>query len=579
MMRSLYSGVAGLKSHQTRMDVIGNNIANINTIGFKGSRTTFSDMLSQLNRNASRPTTNRGGVNPRQIGLGVNVESIDLIFTDSSPQQTGRNTDLALSGNGLFVLRGGEQEYYTRNGAFSFDEEGYYVMPGNGLRVQGWNAIDGFLETNSLPTDIQVPVGKFMDAVATTNVDYTGNLDKETLTIVNIQATPATSVDADITLVTTGAKEGFDSTYGSVNVDGTNCIAARLTLSDGSTVRVTSGYYEVGCSIPVTTLATVYDSLGGKHQVTILIDKDPLSATEPDEEASATSTGFRYTYTVGEGEDARTYPVTRTVTTDAESGEEVVTYTYVDDAGNTQTVEEADVTSTVAYDNRWRAYIAPGVGIKGPADEGFANTYTFTESDGSTVTGTMNPTYAAGDKVSYLYFDDMGHFVTEGRETGAAIRFDYANGNGAASNQPVTLDFTQMVQYASPTTSFPTSDGNAAGILQSIAVDGSGIISGTYTNGLVRAEAQIAIAQFTNAAGLMKVGTTIYQESNNSGQANVRTVDTFGLTVTASALEMSNVDLASEFADMIITQRGFQANSKMTTVADEMLETVVNMKR
>lgn len=654
MMRSLYSGVAGLKSHQTRMDVIGNNIANINTIGFKGSRTTFSDMLSQLNRNASRPTTNRGGVNPRQIGLGVNVESIDLIFTDSSPQQTGRNTDLALSGNGLFVLRGGEQEYYTRNGAFSFDEEGYYVMPGNGLRVQGWNAVDGFLETNSLPTDIQVPVGRFMDAVATTNIDYTGNLDKETLTIVDIQATPATSVDADINLVTTGKKDGFDSTYGSVNVDGTNCIAARLTLSDGSTVRVTSGYYEVGCSIPVTTLATVYDSLGGKHQVTILIDKDPSSATNPDAEAQATVTGITtkttYTYKDKEGKEVTVptteytgtvysdgtnyYPdsqVTATAGTlksdsnvkvtrqadgsykvrasDNESytladinpteyaltssisaaNPTVVTQstnkilTYTDENGQTQYIAEnadgVETTTTTTYDNRWRAYIAPGVGIKGPADEGFANTFTFTETDGSTVTGTMNPTYDDGDKVSYLYFDNIGHFVTEGRETGAAIRFDYANGNGAASNKPVTLDFTQMVQYASPTTSFPTSDGNAAGILQSIAVDGSGIISGTYTNGLVRAEAQIAVAQFTNASGLMKVGTTIYQESNNSGEANVRTVDTFGLTVTASALEMSNVDLASEFADMIITQRGFQANSKMTTVADEMLETVVNMKR
>lgn len=582
MMRSLYSGVAGLKSHQTRMDVIGNNIANINTIGFKSSRTTFSDMLSQLQRNASRPTESRGGVNPRQIGLGVNVESIDLIFTDSSPQQTGRNTDLALAGNGLFVLRGGEQEYYTRNGSFSFDEEGYYVMPGNGLHVQGWNAIDGFLETNSLPTDIRVPVGRFMDATATTNVDYTGNLDKETLTITSIQVTPATAAGADITAVTTTEEttegEGEDATtattYTSVNVDGDNCIAARLTLSDGSTIRVTSGYYELGCSIPVTTLATVYDSLGGKHQVTILIDKAPATVQPPDDTAEFPDDEAKLTasYTYTNEETGKTYSVNRNVAADG-----TITYTYKNDTGEETTIDVASVTAT--YDNRWRAYIAPGTGIKGPADTAFENTFTFTEADGSTVTGTMNPSYATGDKVSYLFFDTMGHFVTEGRATGAAINFDYANGNGAASQQPVTVDFTQMVQYSSPTTSFPTSDGNAAGILQSIAIDGNGIISGTYTNGLVRYEAQIAVAQFTNASGLTKVGTTIYQESNNSGEANVRTVDTFGLTVTASALEMSNVDLASEFADMIITQRGFQANSKMTTVADEMLETVVNMKR
>ena len=158
MMRSLFSGVSGIKVHQTRMDVIGNNISNINTIGFKGSRAIFSDMLSQLQSGAAAPTTTRGGVNPRQIGLGVAVESIDLIFTDSSPQQTGRNTDLALSGNGLFVLKAGDQEYYTRNGSFAFDEQGYYVMPGNGLRVQGWNASDdGIINTNGLSRILSFP--------------------------------------------------------------------------------------------------------------------------------------------------------------------------------------------------------------------------------------------------------------------------------------------------------------------------------------------------------------------------------------------------------------------------------------
>ncbi len=136
-----------------------------------------------------------------------------------------------------------------------------------------------------------------------------------------------------------------------------------------------------------------------------------------------------------------------------------------------------------------------------------------------------------------------------------------------------------MSQYANNTTSFPTSNGNAAGTLQSLAIDGNGVVTGTYTNGKIRSEAQLAIAQFTNTGGLTKVGTTIYQESNNSGQANIKTVADFGLNVIASALEMSNVDLANEFSDMIITQRGFQANSKMATVSDEMLETLVNMKR
>lgn len=522
MNRALFSGVSGLKVHQTRMDVIGNNIANINTIGFKGSRTTFSDMLSQIQSAASSPTENLGGINPKQIGLGAAVESIDLVFTDASPQQTGKNTDLALSGNGLFVLRNGDQTFYTRNGAFEFDEMGYYTLPGSGLRVQGWNASDeGIINTNSLSTDIIVPVGKTMEATATDLVTYDGNLNKESLVIVSIQATEGTGDGADVELVTTEAPDRYpDSPYGSVNVDGTNAVSAKITLSNGETMTVTSGYYEVGHSIPVTTLATVYDSLGGKHEVTILLDKAP----------------------------------------------------YDTDANLTDAAAQATATDTDVYDNRWRAYIAPGAGVQGPASDTFTNSTTYTAEDGSTATATMN-------NVQFLYFNDRGHFVSNGQDESGTITVDYANGNGAASGQIVNMDFDSMTQYANNTTSFPTTNGNTSGVLQSVAIDGAGIVIGSYTNGLIRNEAQLAVAQFANTSGLTKVGTTIYQESNNSGEANIKTLQDFGLSVVAAALEMSNVDLANEFAEMIITQRGFQANSKVTTVADEMLETVVNMKR
>lgn len=523
MMRSLFSGVSGIKVHQTRMDVIGNNIANINTIGFKSSRTTFSDMLSQVQRSASAPTDGLGGINPRQIGLGVDVESIDLVFSDSSPQQTGKNTDLALSGNGLFVLREGDQSFYTRNGAFTFDEAGYYVMPGNGLRVQGWNGVDGVINTNGTATDIVVPVGNTMEATATTTIDYSGNLNKESLTIKSIQ--PTAAVGGTMDDVTTQE----NGTYTSVNVDGTNAMAAVITLSDGTTMNVTSGYYEVGKSVPITTLATIYDSLGGRHEVTLLIDKD-------------------------------------TTTVDANLTDEAALATAVDPTANPP-----------VFNNRWRVYIAPSAGEKGPADAAFTNQYTRSEAngnpeaDGSSTTGTMS-------SINYIYFNDKGQFVSNGQSELASIEFSYGDGNGAQT-QNASINFTGMTQYASNTTSFPITDGNAAGILQSVAIDGNGIITGTYTNGLLRAEAQIAVAQFNNSSGLSKVGTTVYAESNNSGAANIKTIADFGLSVISSALEMSNVDLASEFSDMIITQRGFQANSKVTTVSDEMLETLVNMKR
>lgn len=627
MMRSLFAGVSGLKSHQTRMDVIGNNISNINTVGFKSSRVTFSDILSQTQTGASSPSGSLGGTNPKQIGLGAAVASIDLIFNDGSPQATGKNTDVALSGNGLFVLKSGNQYYYTRDGAFEFDAQGNYVLPGSGYYVQGWNAVDGSLNTNAPTTNIVVPAGKTMPAAATTSVDFNGNLDSgapvitaitytegtgdETLvvnggTITGVEFknaageiipdvtgfTDSSIVSAEITYADFGASDPpaesethtvtvYASTYqgsltpgdnyiSSVNVDGENVISATLTLSDGSTQKVTTGYYQLGHSIPVTTSASLYDSEGNLHSVTMLLDKK-----------SATAAEISYLRS-----DAK-YPNWQT--TDAEN--------Y-----NRELAE---------YNNRWMAYIAPSVGEKDPAVR-----YTHTEDDGSTTEGylnliseedyetwisdethavyaeggaleTENPYYPVYSKdgsellgygtAGYIYFNNDGSFNST-KTSGSNMLLQYSDGNGAADTSS-SIDFTGLTQYSGGSTAYPTADGNAFGVLQSVAIDAAGIITGTYTNGVRRFEAQIAVAQFVNSTGLTKIGTSLYQESNNSGVANIKTVTNLGLTVTPSALEMSNVELSSELSDMIITQRGFQSNSKIITVADEMLETLINMKR
>ena len=330
-------------------------------------------------------------------------------------------------------------------------------------------------------------------------------------------------------------------------------------------MHVTSGYYEVGHTVPITTLATVYDSLGGRHEVTVLIDKDLdsedlVDGVAANEAALETQTAV---FTDANG-------VKHTATRENTGANSTYMYTYTDAEGNEQTVTGIaanDENLSITYNNRWRVYLAPEVGQVGPAS-------TNAESDGTSMYATMND----GSSVTYLYFNERGQFVTNGRDQDAQITFSYGDGNGASENIGV-IDFTGLTQYANSTTSFPITNGNAAGILQSLAIDGSGVITGTYTNGLLRSEAQIAVAQFNNSAGLTKAGTTIYSESNNSGAANIKTISDFGLNVISSALEMSNVDLATEFSDMIITQRGFQANSKVTTVSDEMLETLVNMKR
>ncbi len=537
MMRSLFSGVSGLKNHQTRMDVIGNNISNVNTTGFKSGRVTFTDTLNQTLTGASKAANGKGGTNPKQVGLGSVLGSIDTIFTNGSVQSTGKNTDLCLSGSGLFIVNDPSGTYYTRNGAFEFDEAGNYVLPGSGMFVQGWMAKDGVLPESCSDGNIEnivIPAGKLMASKATKEVKYTKNLDASTPLIEEITITksdgtsetlPSTSVKYDdatiknlkLTIrkadgtveddVTTGLSVGatyeMDGTFTNGAVSGTiigmkydkngvtpinlpedasvdfdeddDIASATLKMSDGSTQVVTSGRYTTSYGIPVATTITVYDSLGAEHIIPLNIEK----------------TGK----------------------------------------------------------NVWRASLAK--------DE-------IKEADG---------------KVTKLDMNDVNIFFTESGM--------YKNGNGnikmTAENgsevQDITIDFTGLTQFSGSSTVNAAADGNAAGSLSSVSIDASGIITGTYTNGIVQYEAQVAVAQFNNPAGLTKTGNSLYQKSNNSGTATVSTAADLGVTITPSALEMSNVDVANEFSDMIITQRGFQSNSKIITVSDEMLETLINMKR
>lgn len=477
MMRSLFSGVSGLKNHQTRMDVIGNNISNVNTTGYKSSRVTFADSLNQTLSGASSPNGNVGGTNPKQIGLGSNVASIDMLFNDGSVQSTGKNTDLCMSGNGLFVVKQGIQTFYTRDGAFEFDAEGNYVLPGSGLYVQGWMGTDGVINTTGAAGNITVQAGKSMAAQATGMITYANNLNSDTLMI--------------------------DTVTGGTVVGGRTVATATspvtLTLSDGTTQTLTSGSYVADHSMPITTTATVYDSLGTAHSIPLLLE---MTEKRP-----------------GTG-------------------------------------------------NTWTAVVAPTLKSDGTTID------TTIECDDGTV---IEPTLTA----TTIKFNTNGAYDAGGSTIGT-LTLKYTpvpGGAGVTDDQEVSFSFTDVTQFAGNSTINASGNGNAAGTLSSISVDASGVITGTYTNGLKQAEAQIAVAQFTNASGLTKTGNSLYQESNNSGTPNVKTAADLGVTITPSALEMSNVDVANEFADMIITQRGFQSNSKIVTVGDEMLETVINMKR
>ena len=680
MMRSMFSGVSGLKGHQTRMDVVGNNIANVNTTGFKASRVTFADMISQNLSGAAAPNGTLGGVNPKQIGLGMSVASTDLIYTNGSVQQTGKNTDVAISrGDGLFVVSKGDQKYYTRNGAFEFDAQGNLTIPSTGLYVQGYMANGGEVTpSGENTTKIQIPAGKSMEATSTISASYTKNLNATTpgydvanvlvkyadgtsgttnsytptetgklvltmstgrkiyldstapaqtvgsaatgtlysSTISNVTATTTGKVDAELSLdpnnssspkaisgvpvpvVRTGTT-AFDSgtyAYGDAyNISGkiTGIVSsppsdveltldANNTISPGTVVTVT---------VPKPTSFTykIGDTYTGQLKITSLTPQAGATVTTADGNSAVlsaalgtpiTSAAATYAHT-GNAADGTITAITRESTYEY-GGKKVSTISLNTKTGTSiggligkeynrnDTFYPSVTTLVTVYDSLGAAHSIPVVFTKASNNKWTmslgtgGDTYSITEKDGTTTNVTLTK--------SDLLFDTTGGYISGS----ASLNLTYGNG---AAQQQVSMNLAAVTQYAGTSTVSATSDGNAAGTLSSVSIDSSGVITGTYTNNVRRVEAQIAMAQFNNPSGLTKMGGNLYQESNNSGTRTVSGASDIGTELTTSALEMSNVDIADQFSDMIITQRGFQSNSKIITVSDEMLETLINMKR
>ena len=457
MMRALYSGVAGLKNHQTRMDVIGNNIANVNTYGFKTSRVTFQDMISQTLSGAAKPEENIGGVNPKQVGLGMTIASIDRIFTQGSLQTTGNQTDLAISGDGFFVISDGDRKYYTRAGTFGLDKNGTLVNPANGLKVQGWRATKNpagemVVNPSGSTEDIIIPIYGKVDAKETANIIYKCNLDSR-MALVPPNAT------------------------------------GRMRSSAG-----------------ITTNLDAYDNQGNIHRLTMIFWK-----TGPNQwTASAAITDS-------------TVPVTL----DVPAGE-----------GQQNNANPS---------GRINLRFSPDGKIIAAGDEG-------TPDELNQGTLVVNANYrVAGDP---------------------NIRTIQLNLGKAGLLDGIT-------QFASPsTTKAVEQDGYNMGYMESFNVDNSGMITGVYSNGTKHIMGQVAMSVFTNPQGLTAVGENLFEVSNNSGLPNTGAANQAGRgKIVAGTLEMSNVDLSDQFTDMIVTQRGFQANSRSITTSDQMLQELLTLKR
>lgn len=557
MMRSMYSAVSGLKTHQTRMDVIGNNIANVNTVAFKSSSVTFSDILYQTTSNASgaNATTGTGGVNAKQIGLGATAAATKVSITSAGASETtGNPFDIRLTdknSTNFFIVNNGSENVFTRSGSFYVDGSGNLCMSSTGYTVMGWQVDEttGEIRKDTVSA-LRIMQEKNLTSApeATTQATIAGVLDEN---------------DADVK--SDAGKVMNLNFYDNLGYQYTAKFAIKATGTDGKyTVELTSildsnnkniidGWSQADISSLFGTVDT--NAVVGKYKFADGFKTNGnkiIAVTDKDGEVELTDNGDG-TFT-GNGATTGT------------------TYNY---------------TLSDIYDGlsaTIQGYIA-----NGKKDEK-GNPYNYS-IDTATGEVTVTTTKASHE----LEFDTAtGKFKSIGNEPKSVTLnlnslTNGFNTNGNFSN--INVDFTQCLNYNKSGKSTigadagavdgTTGKGRKLGAMTGIYIDTNGRIYGTYDNGNTELLGQIAVAQFSNASGLEKVGESCYRTTLNSGEFDGIGVEISadGSSMTTGELEMSNVDLSSEFTSMITTQRGFQANSRVITTSDTLLEELVNLKR
>lgn len=551
MLRSMYSAVSGLKTHQTRMDVIGNNIANVNTVAFKSSSVTFSDILYQTTSNASgaNATTGTGGVNAKQIGLGTTAAATKVSITSAGASETtGNPFDIRLTdknSTNFFIVNNGSENVFTRSGSFYVDGSGNLCMSSTGYTVMGWQVDETTGEIRK-------------DTVSALRIMQEKNLTSapEATT----QATIAGVLDENDTDVKNDAGRVMNlNFYDNLGYQYTAKFAIKSTGTDGKyTVELTS----------------VLDS--NNKNIIADLDKQKIAQIFGNYNANAT-------------------------------------------------LGQYGLTKDYEYDSVSKSYTNKTTGEKFPINNATDNSTTFVGNNGSQVSITeifsgitttiANNIKNATNNYKVAFDAQTGHATLTGEQTSYDLEFDTSSGKfksiggenpsvmlnmGALSSglinnngnfQNITVDFSQCLNYENGgkstigadagATDGKTGKGRKLGAMTGISIDTSGRIYGTYDNGNTELLGQIAVAQFSNASGLEKVGESCYRTTLNSGEFDGIGVEISadGSSMTTGELEMSNVDLSSEFTSMITTQRGFQANSRVITTSDTLLEELVNLKR
>lgn len=687
MFKSLYSGVSGMSANMAQLDVIGNNIANSNTIGFKSGRVTFNEMLTQTIRSASRPVSGGlGGTNPQQIGLGTAVGSIDTNFGQGNFQTTGMKTDLAIQGRGFFILSDGNSLSYTRAGVFGLDAENYLVNPSTGLKLQGvMAAADGSIGSGPIG-DLFIDPSLVVPAQASSEVQLIGNLDADADARGSILQTASLLVAAradDRLIDLSGQRNGslglFTGDIVSLNgqAGGSNIATSNFVITSSSTLQDlldwlnshdpnvsfsqsadptkpgaveisnTTGGDVTGLSLSVSgrsnfnsnfvfpgsiaagEAATTADVSGNSGQLRgyargsdALVELFTSNGTMLGLDLDGGSTSLLI------GGDRGASPVQSTsLTVDAT--------TSVDDLLAAIQTTFAVNSSPVAIDDQGRIIVRGEVGL-----DSAIGMISIEELDTSNNTVTsafsFSTTQQARDQrtfsVSTSVYDSLGgrHTVTfqfqkvpgmnewiwealleggqeiieggSGRvrfnDAGAVANFTFDENAsslvfrpqdaGQEGAQLVTLDIdygtigdlSGLTQFEGTGRLTGIADGYTAGSIVDFEIDKSGMIVGRFSNDTMRDIGRIALVQFNNEGGLIREANNTYSLSGNSGEAMlVFAGDGMGVTLTPGALETSNVDLAQEFTRLVVAQRSFQANSRVVTTGDTLMQELVNMVR
>lgn len=545
LVRSLNAGVSGMKSFQTKMDTIGNNIANVETAGFKSSRVTFAEMINQkLGRSGGG-----GDSSPQQnneVGLGVRIASIDRNFTQGALNSTGVGTDLAIEGEGFFLVDNDGENVMTRAGNFVFNKEGHLVDQG-GRGVQGFNADDdGNILGGGTTNDIRVDFDNSLPPQQTESVTVAGNLNADTSVSQVLQAQSGfTTNDGDVADLTTDLND-LDQKTGADPLVAGDTIDFDVTLNDGTAAGFTAFDYDNDGTTLEDLVDHYNDELGDEGTLELV---DGMLILRSDQLGDSDLQITDVTFTDADAADAdMSFPSFNV----AQEG-----------ATNNQTM------STTIYDNMGRAH---SVVLELTQTDTNTWEYAARALDGQNIDD---------NGTGEITFDDQGQLTSD-----SSLNFTLEPGNGA---NDVTFDInlgdtdagTSFSQYAgSNTAKAVKQDGYAQGELVDVSIDGDGRVEGIYDNGNSMVLAQLALATVQNENGLEMIGGGRFRATSAAGEVFVNTAENIAETsVTSESLEGSNVDLAQEFTDMITAQRAYQSNSRVISTSDEMLMEAVNLKR